>query len=137
MKGGDRRRYELIGKKGNAVTFRRTMGESGSARIAAGDGMTYVLAAGTLPSSHALAQNYPNPFNPSTTISFDLPADGRVRLEVYNVIGELVSTLIADEAREAGTHATVFDATGLPSGVYFYRIQAGGFSAMRKMVLLR
>ncbi|HLF14291.1 MAG TPA: T9SS type A sorting domain-containing protein, partial [Bacteroidota bacterium] len=134
---GDRRRYELIGKKGDAVTFRRTIDGSGSASIEADDGTQFLLSAAAIPAAYALAQNYPNPFNPSTTISFDLPEERRVRLEVYNVIGELVSTLISGEVREAGRHTAALDAAALPSGVYFYRIQAGEFSAMRKMVLLR
>jgi hypothetical protein len=134
---GDGVLYELVGRKGTAVTFRRSISGSGAARIAVSDGTIYALAAATVPAAFSLAQNYPNPFNPATTISFDLPEDSRVRLEVFNALGQLTATLIGDEMRTAGGHTVEFDAAGLPSGVYFYRIHAGSFTAMQKMVLMK
>lgn len=88
------------------------------------------------PTEFALLQNYPNPFNPTTTISFDLPQAGFVDLRVYNLLGEEVATLF-DEERPAGTHIARFDATALPSGIYIYRLKAGGAVLSRKMILLR
>ena len=88
-----------------------------------------------------LHQNYPNPFNPTTVVSFDLAAPGRVRLDVFDVAGRLVATLI-DGVRAAGPSQTTWngrDANGQPvsSGVYFYRLLAGGTSQTKKMVLLK
>jgi hypothetical protein len=85
----------------------------------------------------ALDVNYPNPFNPSTVIQFDLPKPGIVSLKVYNVSGQEVATLVDNEAYEAGQYAKTFNASGLVSGVYFYRLQAGEFTKTRKMVLMR
>ena len=81
-----------------------------------------------------LTQNFPNPFNPNTTISFALPTGSRVKLAIYNLNGKLVHTL-ADGEMSAGYHHLHFDASRLASGVYFYRLDAGPYSATRKMVL--
>ncbi|MCZ6776567.1 MAG: T9SS type A sorting domain-containing protein, partial [Ignavibacteria bacterium] len=94
-----------------------------------------------LPTVYALEQNYPNPFNPSTQIQFALPQESRVRLEVFNIIGERVANLV-DETRPVGYYSEQFDATGLASGLYFYRIQALGpsgesFVQSKKLLLLR
>lgn len=89
-----------------------------------------------------LEQNYPNPFNPQTTIAFSLKQRGRVRVDVYNVAGQLVKTLL-DETRAAGSHTDVrwdgTDAHGsrVASGVYLYRLVSNEFSDTRKMVLLK
>jgi len=89
----------------------------------------------SLPTAFQLWPNSPNPFNPSTTIHFDLPQAGRVKLAVYNLRGELVQTLVDGEI-SAGAHSVRFDGRGLASGVYFYRMEAGGVYMMtRKMVL--
>jgi hypothetical protein len=87
-------------------------------------------------SSFALEQNYPNPFNPTTTIRYGLPARSHVKLTVFNTLGQQVSTLIQLE-QDAGYHEVEFDGTGLPSGLYFYRVQAGDFVETRRLVLLR
>jgi hypothetical protein len=91
---------------------------------------------GELPKSYALRQNYPNPFNPSTTIEFALPYAGFVTLKVYNLLGEQVATLIAGE-HAAGNFKATWDASGLPSGVYFYRLVAGEYVRTKKAVLMR
>jgi hypothetical protein len=88
------------------------------------------------PKSFVLAQNYPNPFNPSTTIEFSLPKTSYVTLKVYNAIGEEISTLVA-EKRLAGKHTIAWNAAGLPSGVYFYRLQGDGFVESKKLVLMK
>lgn len=84
----------------------------------------------------ALCQNFPNPFNPSTTIRYALSERSHVRLEVYNLLGECVSVL-ANEERSAGTYSVQFDATGLASGIYYYRLQSDGQIATKKLVLMR
>lgn len=83
-----------------------------------------------------LYQNYPNPFNPSTSISFSLPTRSFVSLKVFDLIGREVATLVNDE-KSAGTYNVKLDASKLPSGVYFYRLQAGKYSETKKLVLLR
>jgi hypothetical protein len=86
--------------------------------------------------SFSLRQNYPNPFNPVTTISFDLPKGAFATLKIFNLLGEEVSVVLAEEL-EAGSHRVNFDGSGMPSGVYFYRLAAGEFVAMRKFELIK
>jgi hypothetical protein len=86
--------------------------------------------------SFDLLQNYPNPFNPHTTISFYLPQSGAVSITVYNAQGELIDRLDA-RFRDRGYHSIIFDGTRVASGIYFYRIEARGFSKTRSMLLLR
>ena len=92
-------------------------------------------APGVIPETFALHQNFPNPFNPATAISFDIAEKSRVKLSVYNVLGELV-TVLQDGEMNAGQHQMEFGAEGLPSGLYFYRLTAGGFTETRKMMLI-
>jgi hypothetical protein len=89
-----------------------------------------------LPSHYALSQNYPNPFNPSTTIKFELPKASQVNLTVFDILGREVSVLV-NERREAGVHEVKFDGSKLASGVYVYRLQAGGFVQSKRLVLLK
>jgi hypothetical protein len=83
-----------------------------------------------------LAQNYPNPWNPSTIIKYGLPTRTFVRLTVFNTLGQLVASL-ADEIQEAGIHEQEFRGDNLASGVYFCRLEAGGFLAVRRLVFLK
>lgn len=83
-----------------------------------------------------LNQNYPNPFNPVTTIKFDIPNDGIVRLEVFDILGRKITTLV-NEHKSAGSYEQVFDASGLASGVYVYKLQAGDFVNSKKMILMK
>ena len=83
-----------------------------------------------------LQQNYPNPFNPTTTIAYDLPKHSDVAIGVYTIRGELVSELV-NENQDAGSHTITWNATGMPSGTYFIRMQAGEFRDVKKCVLLR
>lgn len=112
------------------------------------------LDAGELPKGFALEQNYPNPFNPSTAISYQLLANSFVTLEVYDVLGQSIATLV-NESQAAGRHTVRWDAAGHPTGVYYYRIsvvpaarrdlvptegrngQAGSFNETKGMILLR
>ncbi len=91
---------------------------------------------GTVPDAYALHQNYPNPFNPSTKISYAVPKAGNVQLAIYNTLGQKVATLV-NEVVTAGQHEVTFDAHNLASGVYFYRIAAGSYTATMKMMLLK
>ncbi|MBP7697472.1 MAG: S8 family serine peptidase [candidate division Zixibacteria bacterium] len=89
-----------------------------------------------VPAGFELAQNYPNPFNPTTTISFTLPTPGDVTLEVFNVLGQRVAVL-ASGPYGAGTHHVEWNASGVSSGVYLYRLSAGEFTETRKMLLVK
>jgi hypothetical protein len=96
-----------------------------------------------IPTEYALSQNYPNPFNPTTAIQFDLPKSGYVSLKVYTALGKEVATLVS-ETLSAERYMAKWEASGLASGVYFYRLsassrpgQAGNFIQVRKMLLLR
>jgi hypothetical protein len=88
------------------------------------------------PRDFYLRQNYPNPFNPSTTISYDLPKRSFVTLKIVNVLGQEVATLVEGQ-QDPGQHQVKWSATGWPSGVYFYRLQAGKFVETKKLILLR
>ncbi|MBN8547101.1 MAG: alkaline phosphatase family protein [Ignavibacteria bacterium] len=90
----------------------------------------------TIPGTFALDQNFPNPFNPGTNIKFSLPSETNVKLEIYNAIGEKVVDLI-DADMAAGRHQIYFDASGLPSGIYLYRLLTGNRVESRKMILLK
>lgn len=88
------------------------------------------------PEDYVLKQNYPNPFNPSTIIEFALPKSAFVTLTVYNLRGEQVATLLAEQ-RQAGVHQFNWNASGLSSGVYLYRLEAGEFAQSKKLILIR
>jgi hypothetical protein len=83
-----------------------------------------------------LEQNYPNPFNPLTIIKYQIPKRSFVTLKVYDVLGNEISTLV-NEKNPAGSYEYDFNATGLPSGIYLYRLQAGDFADIRKMILIK
>lgn len=89
-----------------------------------------------LPATCELGQNYPNPFNPSTTIKYELPQSSLVKLSVYDLLGREVSLLV-NERKEAGYHQVKFDGSGLSSGVYVYRLQAGDFTQAQLLLLLK
>ncbi|MCW8804793.1 MAG: choice-of-anchor J domain-containing protein [Ignavibacteriaceae bacterium] len=90
----------------------------------------------TGPMQFELAQNYPNPFNPSTTIIFSIPQSSNVTLKIFNTLGQEVATLL-NENMESGAHTINFDASKLNSGIYFYRLDAGQYSEVRKMTLIK
>ncbi len=89
-----------------------------------------------LPSVFSLGQNFPNPFNPTTTITFALPAAGKVNLKIFNILGQEVMTVI-DQQLPAGNHEIEVDASALPSGVYFYRLSYNNQKLTRKMTLIK
>ena len=89
-----------------------------------------------LPAVARLSQNYPNPFNPATTIEFQIPQAAPVRLEVFDLLGQKVATVV-DEIVSAGVYRVPFVATDLPSGTYLYRLSAGNFIQTRKLTILK
>lgn len=89
-----------------------------------------------VPGQYELSQNYPNPFNPSTTIRFSLPQAAQIKINLYNMLGELVKTL-ADGMYETGFHKLVVDASNLPSGTYIYRLESSNFVQVKKMILIK
>ena len=88
------------------------------------------------PVKYSLSQNHPNPFNPVTTISYSLPRSGDVTLIIYNLLGEEIARLV-DGFQQAGEHTTVWNASKVSSGIYFYRLGAGNFAETKKMILLK
>jgi hypothetical protein len=89
-----------------------------------------------MPVQFGLEQNYPNPFNPTTTISFSLPSAEFVKLSVYNTLGQQIALLL-NKQLNAGQYNVMFDASNLVSGTYYYRIEAGNFTSIKRLVLLR
>ncbi len=93
-------------------------------------------AQSSIPTVFSLAQNYPNPFNPTTTIRYSIPNSSNVSMKIYNILGQEVATLV-NQHQIAGNYTVTFDASRLASGVYFYRLNAGSFTAVKKMLLLK
>ncbi len=89
-----------------------------------------------IPTTYAINQNYPNPFNPTTTIIYSLPKIIKVNLKVYNLLGQEVAILVNEEM-SIGTHSVTWNAQNVPSGIYFYKITAGEFSKIKKMILIK
>jgi hypothetical protein len=96
-----------------------------------------------IPTEYKLHQNYPNPFNPITSIAYELPVESKVRLSIYNILGEIVSVLV-DETTEEGFHSIDWDASSVASGIYFYKLEATGindntksFVQIKKMLLTK
>ena len=98
--------------------------------------LTLVTSRPCVPEVFALQQNYPNPFNPTTKIAFSIPSQMKVEMVVYNILGQKVATLV-NETLSAGGHEVPFDASRLASGMYLYRITAGQFTSVKKMLLLK
>ena len=90
----------------------------------------------SIPLSYTLTQNYPNPFNPGTTIKYSIPTQSKVIIKVFDILGNEIETLVNEE-KTAGTYELTWTIANLPSGVYFYKLQAGNFIQTKKMVLLK
>jgi hypothetical protein len=130
--------FEMVDDKGNSITDFEA--KDADIPIPVKPGGTEE-AVESKPTHFNLDQNYPNPFNPETVIKFSLPQDSRVSLKVYNILGQVVNTLV-DETLPAGNHSVSWNGknergTDVASGVYFYRIKAGDYESIMKMTLLR
>ncbi|MEJ2196696.1 MAG: T9SS type A sorting domain-containing protein [Ignavibacteriaceae bacterium] len=90
----------------------------------------------SIPDYFSLKQNYPNPFNPSTIISWQLFTDSKINIKVFNVLGNEIATIVNEEL-PAGNYEVKFDASNLPSGIYFYKLTANQFSETKKMTLIK
>lgn len=114
-----------------------TCGTNGTMKKTTNGGVTSVTPTGMqIPETFSLSQNYPNPFNPQTTISFGIPTQNFVQLKVYDMLGR-EAAMIVNENLSAGSYSIELDAALLPSGTYFYRITAGEFSEVKKMILIK
>ena len=89
-----------------------------------------------IPDMYSLSQNYPNPFNPSTVIRYATPNQNKIILNIYDLLGREVATL-ESAVKQKGAYEVEWNASALPSGVYFYRLQAGSFNETKKLILLR
>ena len=92
---------------------------------------------GNAPASYNLFQNYPNPFNPSTIIYYSVPKQTLVSMKVYDLLGREIESLVNNELKQPGEYSVTFNANNLPSGVYYYKMQAGEYSDVRKMMLIK
>ncbi|MDZ4712689.1 MAG: T9SS type A sorting domain-containing protein [bacterium] len=100
------------------------------------DGPDNIILDPSLPTEYSLYQNYPNPFNPETNIKFDLPEDNFVTIKVYDILGKELFTLLND-FRNAGRYSINFNGSNFASGIYYYKIKAGEFESIKKMILLK
>jgi hypothetical protein len=112
--------------------------EDGKELVITDQAVSKIIVSGSesIPTEFSLNQNYPNPFNPSTRISYSLPASSDVTLKIFNSLGEEVATLV-NQKQEAGRYELNFNSTGLASGMYLYKIQAGSFTQTKKMILMK
>ena len=129
------------GRNVNAIFFYDerhgfAVGDSGLILYTSHGGLTGIGDQGGCPPRFQLEQNYPNPFNPSTIISFNLPSRSFVSLKVFDLLGKEVESMVS-EILPAGHYSRLRNATGMPSGIYFYRLQAGSYLEAKKLVLLR
>jgi hypothetical protein len=121
---------------GNTASFTSPQLYSALAFVGSPVTVTGIVDRQTTPGEFSLYQNYPNPFNPSTTITFAIPQLAVVSLDVYNLLGQRVASLIS-KSLSAGVYNIAWNAGNLPSGVYFYRLEAGNFVQAKKLVLAR
>lgn len=129
--------YRIVAVDKSIIPDTTYFPQKGFLTAAVKDGVTVIDGnQETLPTVYALHSNYPNPFNPVTTIQYDLPKPSFVTLTVYNTLGETVKTLVNSE-EFAGVHTVQFDASNIPSGVYFYRLQANDYVETKKMLLIK
>jgi hypothetical protein len=96
----------------------------------------FLIEEGTMPKKFTLLQNYPNPFNPTTTIAYTISQQSHVLLTIYDLLGREAAVLV-NERKEAGRYSMQWDASAVPSGIYFYRLEAGAFSTAKKLIVLK
>jgi hypothetical protein len=113
----------MVGERGAVLAYDRTVVGAQEDRS-------------TVPATSTLLQNYPNPFNPRTSIKFTLHTSVFASLKVYDVLGRQVGTLV-NEALPSGEYSRTWDASNMPSGVYYYRLQAGSLLLVRKMLVVK
>jgi len=132
-----RYRVQAIDKWGDSSVrsdFGSVIGLMNCSICAVGDGPDNI--AKDIPDQYFLYSNYPNPFNPETKIKFDLPIDNFVSIKVYDVLGKVVYTLV-NEFKQAGRYSVSFNGSNISSGIYYYKITAGNFEQVRKMILIK
>ena len=136
--------YLFLSNSGTQVSVEATDTTSPNSGVIPVGSVTYITVGttdvrevnNTVPDNFNLEQNYPNPFNPTTQINYSLPSSEKVVLKVYDELGREAATLVNQE-QSPGNYTVNFDASGLASGVYFYRLQAGSYVQMKKMILMR
>jgi hypothetical protein len=130
--------YSLYGVSFRDANIGTVVGEGGTILRTTTGGVVWVQDGSPVEMTpeFVLRQNYPNPFNPSTTIMYDLPKDSRVSLKVFDILGREVTTLV-NEDQKAGRRSVEWNAIRLSSGVYFYRLEAGNFVSVKKLLLLK
>jgi len=89
-----------------------------------------------IPKVFVLSQNYPNPFNPSTTINYSIAKVGHIKLNIYDILGNKVASVV-DENKQPGNYSVLFNASTLPSGIYFYRLESEGYSDTKKFIFMK
>lgn len=95
-----------------------------------------IVSGELLPTDYSLEQNYPNPFNPMTKIRYSVPFTDRINISIYNILGEMVTTLV-NQIQEAGRYEIKFDATQFASGIYIYRMETSNYSSVKKMIVIK
>jgi hypothetical protein len=134
--------FRLLEKKDLSLSFSLIdLRDGENHKLSAGQEDAEHEAVSQVPSAYGLSQNYPNPYNPQTQIAYQLPQAGMVSLKIYNIKGELVRTLVT-EHKPAGYHTVMWDSRNqagaeVSSGIYFYRMVSGEFSATKKMVMIK
>jgi hypothetical protein len=111
------------------------LGTSGHGIYRSSQRTTSVAVSQSTIAAFSLGQNYPNPFNPTTTIRYDLPKSANINLKIFNTLGQEITSLV-NEHKEAGYYQATWNAN-VPSGIYFYRLQAGEYVETKKMILLK
>ena len=135
--GGAKPGYESSLSPAMLIQYNGNMPATATQNIVLGNPPTDAAGnSGTRPGAFALEQNYPNPFNPSTTIAYSVTAVSHISLKVFNLLGQEVATLVND-LQGPGAYRVTFDASRLASGVYMYRLQAGSFTDMKKMMIIK
>jgi hypothetical protein len=132
----DQAKFVMIDKQGNKWFLSGWWGDRVVVYREGGVILDVEQVANVIPSSFKLYQNYPNPFNPMTTIEFEIPERANVKLIVYDILGREVGKLV-DKELEPGRYKVNFEASELSSGVYFYRLEAGKFADVKKMLLVK